>query len=75
MSFTPPRLGTIRARTLITTGDRDPLYPLEIFVEQYRLIPRAALYVIPGGGHEAVFGEALADFARTALAFLDGSPP
>jgi pimeloyl-ACP methyl ester carboxylesterase len=75
MSFTPPRLATIRARTLITTGDRDPLYPLEIFVEQFRSIPRAALYVIPGGGHEAVFGEARADFARTAIAFLDAGPP
>ena len=39
MAFTPPHLATIRARTLIVTGDRDPLYPLEIFVEQYRAIP------------------------------------
>ena len=47
MAFTPPHLATIRARTLIVIGDRDELYPLEIFVEQYRAIPKSALYVIP----------------------------
>jgi len=72
MTFTPPHLATIRARTLIVTGDRDPLYPLEIFVEQYRAIPGAALQVLPGAGHDAVFGAARADFVRAALAFLAG---
>ena len=70
MSFTPPHLATIRARTLIVTGDRDPLYPLEIFVEQYRAIPGAALHVLPNGGHDAVFGPARGEFVRSALAFL-----
>jgi pimeloyl-ACP methyl ester carboxylesterase len=72
LAFTPAQLGAITARTLIVTGDRDPLYPLEIFVEQYRAIPDAALYVIPNGGHDAVFRAARPDFARTALAFLGG---
>jgi pimeloyl-ACP methyl ester carboxylesterase len=72
MAFTPPLLATIRARTLIVTGDRDPLYPLEIFVEQFRAIPGAALMVIPNGGHDAVFREARPDFVRSALAFLGG---
>jgi pimeloyl-ACP methyl ester carboxylesterase len=71
MTFTPPHLATIRARTLIVTGDRDPLYPLEIFVEQYRAIPGAALHVLPDAGHDAVFGAARPDFVRAALAFLD----
>ncbi len=71
LAFTPPQLATIRARTLIVTGDRDPLYPLEIFVDQYRAIPGAALYVIPEGGHDAVFRAARPDFERTALAFLE----
>ena len=52
------------------TGDRDPLYPLEIFVEQYRAIPRAALQVIPNSGHDAIFRAARPDFVRAALAFL-----
>jgi len=72
LAFTPAQLGSITARTLIVTGDRDPLYPLEIFVEQYRAIPDAALYVIPNGGHDAVFRAARPDFVRTALAFLGG---
>ena len=69
-AFTPPQLATIEARTLIVIGDRDPLYPLEIFVEQYRAIPRAALHVIPNGGHDAVFRAARPDFVRATLAFL-----
>jgi len=72
MTFTPPHLATIRARTLIVTGDRDPLYPVEIFVEQYRAIPDGALAVLPNGGHDAVFGPSRAEFVRTALAFLQG---
>ena len=74
MAFTPPQLATIRARTLIVTGDRDPLYPLEIFVEQYRAIPGAALQVLPSSGHDAVFGPARPDFVRAALAFLESDP-
>jgi len=70
-AFTPPQLAAIRARTLIVTGDRDPLYPLELFLEQYRAIPNAALYVIPNGGHDAIFRAARPDFVRTTLAFLD----
>jgi len=70
VAFTPPLLGTIRARTLIVTGDRDGLYPVEMFVEQYRAIPGAELMVIPDGGHHAVFGAARPDFVRAALAFL-----
>ena len=72
MTFTPPHLATIKARTLIVTGDRDPLYPLEIFVEQYRAIPSAALQVLPSAGHDAVFGAGRAGFVRAALDFLDG---
>jgi len=72
LAFTPAELGSITARTLIVTGDRDPLYPLEIFVEQYRALPGSALYVIPNGGHDAVFRDARPDFVRTALAFLAG---
>lgn len=74
MTFTPPHLATIRARTLIVTGDRDPLYPVEIFVEQYRAIPRSGLYVIPFAGHDAVFGEARSEFVRASGAFLAAEP-
>lgn len=70
MSFTPPSLSRITARTLIVYGDRDPLYPVEMAVEMYRAIPRSALWVVPNGGHGPIFLEAAEGFARAALAFL-----
>ncbi|MEM6996683.1 MAG: alpha/beta hydrolase [Myxococcota bacterium] len=70
MAFTPPKLATIRARTLIVAGDRDPFAPVEIAVEQYRAIPRCSLWVVPDAGHDAVFGPAKDTFVRTALDFL-----
>jgi pimeloyl-ACP methyl ester carboxylesterase len=75
MCFTPPQLGTIKARTRIVYGDRDPLYPVEMAVEMYRAIPGASLCVVPGGGHGPIFaGEAKDHFVRSSLAFLDGAP-
>jgi len=71
MSLTPPHLETITARTLIVYGDRDPLYPIEMALAMYRAIPRAALRVVPGGGHGPIFAEReRAEFAESALAFL-----
>jgi pimeloyl-ACP methyl ester carboxylesterase len=70
MAFTPPLLATIRARTLVVHGDRDPLYPVELGVELYRSIPDAALWIVPNAGHGPIFGAMAARFAETALAFL-----
>lgn len=72
MAFTPPLLATIRARTLIVHGDRDPLYPVELAIELYRSIPNASLWVVPDGGHGPIFGALAPHFAQTALAFLRG---
>ena len=74
MAFTPPLLATIRARTLVVHGDRDPLYPVEMALELYRAIPASALWVVPNGGHGPVFGALAAPFVETALAYLSGSP-
>jgi pimeloyl-ACP methyl ester carboxylesterase len=70
MSFTPPELSRIRARTLIVQGDRDPLYPLELSVEMYRAIPNAELAVVPNAGHGPIFVEHAEAFARRAVEFL-----
>lgn len=70
MNFTPPCLSRITASTLIVYGDRDPLYPVEMAVEMYRAVPRAALWVVPNSGHGPVFADAADQFARTALAFF-----
>lgn len=70
MSFTPPELSRIRARTLIVQGDRDPLYPVELSVEMYRAIPNAELAVVPNAGHGPIFVEHAQTFASRALEFL-----
>ena len=69
MNFTPPLLNTITASTLIVYGDRDFLYPIEMAVEMYRAIPRAALWVVPNGGHGPVFLDAAAQFTQTVRDF------
>ena len=73
MSFTPPRLGTIQARTLIVHGDRDPLYPVALAAEMHAAIPGSHLWIIPNGGHGPIFGAMAQPFAQTALAFLNGA--
>jgi pimeloyl-ACP methyl ester carboxylesterase len=70
LNFTPPLLSTIKARTLIVQGDRDPLYPVEISVEMAKAIPQSSLWIIPGGGHGPIGGERWPEFLKTALAFL-----
>ncbi|HET7840549.1 MAG TPA: alpha/beta fold hydrolase, partial [Terriglobia bacterium] len=70
LNFTPPLLSTIRARTLIVQGDRDPLYPVELSVEMARAIPRSQLWIVPGGGHGPVIGDRWPEFLKTAAAFL-----
>jgi pimeloyl-ACP methyl ester carboxylesterase len=72
LAFTPPRLAAITARMLIVTGDRDPLAPLDIFVEQRRSIARSSLWVVPGGGHLPIFGAWRTAFVDAARAFLRG---
>jgi pimeloyl-ACP methyl ester carboxylesterase len=73
MSFTPPLLSTIRARTLVVSGDRDPFYPVELAVEMYRAIPRATLWVIPNEGHSPIYGAWRESFERATLDFLAAS--
>ena len=51
VNFTPPRLSTITARTLVIHGDHDPFFPVKIPVEVYRAIPDAYLMVFPNLGH------------------------
>ena len=72
VSFTPPYLATIRARTLIVFGDRDPLYPVSLAFELRNSIPDSHLWILPNAGHGPVFGENAAGFARTAIGFLRG---
>lgn len=74
MDFDAVRLSTVRARTLLVSGDRDPLYPVELAVELLRGVPGASLYVVPGGGHVPVFAGEREAFVVRALQFLAASP-
>lgn len=70
MNFTAPQLATIRARTLVVQGDRDPLYPIEISVQMAKCIPNASLWIVPNAGHGPVIGARWSEFVRSAAAFL-----
>jgi pimeloyl-ACP methyl ester carboxylesterase len=70
VSFTPPRLARIAARTLIVFGDRDPFYPVSLAFEMHEAIAESNLWVIPDGGHSPVFLDAAAEFRQKAGAFL-----
>jgi len=72
MTFTPPQLSTIRARTLIVQGDRDPLYPVDLSVEMAKAIPLSSLWIVPNSGHGPVIGERWPEFLKTAAGFLQG---
>lgn len=73
MDFDSSKLGAIRAQTLLVSGDRDPLYPVELAVELLRGIPSASLYVVPGGGHGPIFAAEREPFVARALPFLTSS--
>jgi len=70
VNFTPPLLSTIKARTLVISGDRDKYYPIEIAVEMYKHIPRSYLLVLPNTGHAAIMSTFAEDVKRISLEFL-----
>jgi len=72
MTFTPARLATVSARTLIVHGDRDYCFPASMAWDIYAAIPEAYLWVIPNGGHVPIDGPHAEAFSAAALDFLAG---
>jgi pimeloyl-ACP methyl ester carboxylesterase len=70
MSFTPPGLGRIKARTLIVHGDRDEFFPVSIPVEMYGAIEGSELWIVPDGDHVPIFDDRMPEFIRVARRFL-----
>lgn len=70
-SFSPPKLATIRARTLLVNGDRDPFLPPRMLLDMRDAISGSALWVIPEGEHGPIFGEWRERFESVALGFLE----
>lgn len=77
MNFTPPRLATIEASTLIVHGDRDDLIPVEMAFQLYDAIPDAHLWIMPGAGHEDLVASPDLPWQRrlveTTIEFLSGA--
>ncbi len=65
----PEELRAIRAPVLIAHGDRDPLFPVEVPIGLYRLLPNAELCLLPNTGH-APSAERAEWFNAIALDFL-----
>lgn len=72
MSFIPPQLATITARTLIVSGDRDSLVPVSIAGEVFNAIPHSYLSIVPNGGHLPVFYDRKEWFIKMVMPFLRG---
>lgn len=51
----PEHLMTIETKSLLVWGDRDLNFPVEFALEMYRAMPNAALWVLPGQGHMALW--------------------
>ncbi len=71
--FTHEEMKSIKARVLITLGDRDGVR-LEHAVEMFRLIPNAQLAVFPGGDHLLLWTSPETVLAPIA-AFFDAPAP
>jgi pimeloyl-ACP methyl ester carboxylesterase len=71
--LTPAQLSTIRARTLLVSGENDPLVPPAVAQEMKWAIPGSKLWLVPGGGHIPVTGSMRDIFLDTVDAFID--PP
>ncbi len=72
VTFTPPHLSTIEARTLFVHGDRDYCFPVSMISDVYASIPHSYLWIIPNGGHVPIYDKWQTSFSRTALEFLNG---
>jgi pimeloyl-ACP methyl ester carboxylesterase len=71
MNLTPADLARVKAATLIVHGDRDEFFPVSIPVAMYGAIPKAALWIVPGGDHSPNAGADPEEFVETVAEFLE----
>ena len=70
MNLTTTDLAKIKASTLIVNGDRDEFFPVSIPVAMYGAIPKAALWIVPGGDHSPTAGADQKAFSDAVNEFL-----
>ena len=71
MNLTPADLAKVKASTLIVHGDRDEFFPVAIPVAMYGAIPKAALWIVPGGDHSPSAGADREEFVEVVSEFLE----
>ena len=71
MNFTKPLLSTIKAKTLIMLGDKDPYYPVETATILYDSIPDSYLWIYPNAGHALTYYQ-IDSVKKVAFDFLTG---
>ena len=71
MNLTPADLARVKASTLIVHGDRDEFFPVAIPVTMYTSIPKAALWIVPGGDHSPSAGADQEEFVEVVSEFLE----
>lgn len=74
VDFTAEKLASVQTRTLIVQGDSDWCFPPPLVAEMHRVIPDAALWVIPNGEHVPILGQRAPRFLEMAMAFFAGNP-
>jgi len=71
VNFTKPLLSTIKAKTLIMLGDRDPYFPIEMATILHDSIQDSYLWIVPNAGHALTLNRA--DYVKKdVLDFLTG---
>jgi pimeloyl-ACP methyl ester carboxylesterase len=70
MTFVPPDLARIKAKTLIVHGDRDWGYPVSMASQMYESIPNSYLWVVPNGSHWPITQSNSEAFIKTSTEFL-----
>jgi len=72
VDFSPAKLSSIQAETLIVQGDSDWCFPPTLVAELHKGIPDASLWVIPNGEHVPILGHRAPLFLEQALEFYRG---
>lgn len=74
MNLTPSDFAKVKADTLVIHGDRDIFFPVSIPVGIYGAIPKAQLWIVPGGEHVPIYANQR-QFPDVVLRFFGGKRP
>jgi pimeloyl-ACP methyl ester carboxylesterase len=67
--LTEAQIRSIETPTLVYTGDRDELIPLDLMIKLYRMLPNVELAVCPAADHFAVLSDRQDQYAAAIRDF------